>query len=538
MIGRLLSMLSGGLTESPGQLRRSSGFPILFSAIFLFVMAASFSACGEIEVDITGSAGTMVGDVYEDSIVSQAVSATAGEGSVAVSWAAVKGAASYNIYWSTSSGVTTAYSTKIEGAVSPYSHTSLSVAGDATYYYAVTAVVPTGEGGLSSEVSATPSVDSSVVPSGVSAAGGAGDVTISWTAVTGADSYNIYWGTSAGVTVSSGTKINGAVSPDTVSLSAGDDKHYFIVTSVSSRGESVGSTEVSATPAIWKTLSSMTIARSYPVSSVVDGKIYVIGGADYDNDTSTYNTSYDEVEEYDPSTDTWTLKTSMTNFRSHLISETVNGKIYAIGGLFYNFVTSWNEEYDPATDTWSSVTSMSTLRYAFCSAVVDGKIYAIGGIDTSSFLSSVEEYDPAADSWTPKASMSTARSYFTCSAVNGKIYAIGGWDGTDVLKTVEEYDPATNTWSTKTSLPFTRSDTASAIVDGKIYVFGGWSGSLYMSQVWEYDPVADDWSTKTSMPAKRSDTASAVVDGKIYLIGGWDGTGITSTVEVYAPSAD
>jgi hypothetical protein len=84
---------------------------------------------------------------------------------------------------------------------------------------------------------------------------------------------------------------------------------------------------------------------------------------------------------------------------------------------------------------------MPTGRTYFSTCAVNGKIYAIGGMD-SNHLSSVEEYDPATNTWTAKADMSTARSGLTTSAVNGKIYAIGGWVGySTVLSTVEEYDP-------------------------------------------------------------------------------------------------
>ena len=93
------------------------------------------------------------------------VSATAGNNLNTVSWDSATGATSYNLYWDTSSGVTTDGGTEITGVTSPYSHTSLT--GGTTYYYIVTAVsdgsvlsdtvyYSTGEGDASSEVSDTP----------------------------------------------------------------------------------------------------------------------------------------------------------------------------------------------------------------------------------------------------------------------------------------------------------------------------------------------------------------------------------------------
>jgi hypothetical protein len=80
--------------------------------------------------------------------------ATASNGQVNISWNAVSGATSYNIYWSTTSGVTKTSGTKITGATSPYSHTGLT--NGTTYYYIVTAVNSSGESVASVQVSATP----------------------------------------------------------------------------------------------------------------------------------------------------------------------------------------------------------------------------------------------------------------------------------------------------------------------------------------------------------------------------------------------
>jgi hypothetical protein len=82
------------------------------------------------------------------------VTATAGKGQVAVSWTAVSGAASYNIYWSATTGVTIASGTKVAGATSGQAISGLT--NGTTYYFIVTAVDAGGDGAASSEVSAKP----------------------------------------------------------------------------------------------------------------------------------------------------------------------------------------------------------------------------------------------------------------------------------------------------------------------------------------------------------------------------------------------
>jgi len=85
-------------------------------------------------------------------------------------------------------------------------------------------------------------------PTGVTASAGDGQVSISWSAVSGATSYNIYWSTTSGVTKTNGIKITGATNPYSHTGLTNDTTYYYIVTAVNSSRESVESEEVSTTP--------------------------------------------------------------------------------------------------------------------------------------------------------------------------------------------------------------------------------------------------------------------------------------------------
>lgn len=54
------------------------------------------------------------------------------------------------------------------------------------------------------------------------------------------------------------------------------------------------------------------------------------------------------------------------------------GKIYVIGGTYEGYHNT-NQEYDPSTNTWAVKTSMPTPRSNFGIAVYQNKIYCIGG---------------------------------------------------------------------------------------------------------------------------------------------------------------
>ena len=102
---------------------------------------------------------------YTQALAPTGLTATPLTTSVTLSWNSSNGASSYNIYWSYSLPVTTG-SNKIANVTSPYVQTNLF--SNTTYYYAVSAVVPTGlESDLSAPISTTtlsggPTVTSSV----------------------------------------------------------------------------------------------------------------------------------------------------------------------------------------------------------------------------------------------------------------------------------------------------------------------------------------------------------------------------------------
>ena len=95
---------------------------------------------------------------------------------------------------------------------------------------------------------ATTATSALSAPSGVTATLGWYQVAVDWTAVSGASSYTVYWGSSTGIT-SSSTAITG-ITDDNYTHTGLDNgtTYYYKVATVNSGGTGLLSSEVSATP--------------------------------------------------------------------------------------------------------------------------------------------------------------------------------------------------------------------------------------------------------------------------------------------------
>ena len=172
------------------------------------------------------------------------LSATPGNAQVSLSWTASSGATSYNVKRSTTSGGP--YTTVGNPTGTTFTNTGLT--NGTTYFYVVSAVNASGESGNSNQVSATPQGVAPAAPTGLTATPGNAQVSLSWTASSGATGYNVKRATVSGgpYTTVNPTPIAATSYTDTP-LTNGTT-YYYVVTAVNASGESGNSTQVSATP--------------------------------------------------------------------------------------------------------------------------------------------------------------------------------------------------------------------------------------------------------------------------------------------------
>lgn len=230
----------------------------------------------------------------------------------------------------------------------------------------------------------------------------------------------------------------------------------------------------------WTTKASMPTARQGLSAAAVGDVIYAMGGDNVATCGSCngFNTLA-TVEAYNRLTNTWSAKASMGLARQRFGAAVVNGTVYAIGGLVTDnsIVPAWVkstatvEAYNPTTNTWTAKTSMGNVRNDLRVVVLNGIIYAIAGRRDAfpTELLSVEAYDPVANSWTPKASLPAGNPVSSAAVVNGVIYVIRDYG--EALT----YNPVLNSWTVKTSMyrSFYEFNRAASVVNLTIYTMGG-----------------------------------------------------------------
>jgi N-acetylneuraminic acid mutarotase len=248
----------------------------------------------------------------------------------------------------------------------------------------------------------------------------------------------------------------------------------------------------------WTRKHDMPQAVHHTAQVGLNGKIYLFGGFAAVAGKAGYLPT-NNAWEYTPATDTWRALASMPTARGAEAAVTVNGLIYVVGGAGmhpgvapapFGFTGAHQsldavEEYNPASNTWRVRSPLPTARNHFSAlAAVDGKIYAIVGRVGSVYILDadstdlVEVYDVATNSWgTVGARMPVARSGGCFGVYNGDIYAAGGEyrDGhlIGAFTEFDVYHPRTNTWNVLPEMPVPRHGCSAAFIGNTFYIAAG-----------------------------------------------------------------
>lgn len=126
----------------------------------------------------------------------------------------------------------------------------------------------------------------------------------------------------------------------------------------------------------WETISNLPTPRVGSAVNILDNKIYVLGGLDQTEVSSSV------VEVYDLNTKTWSTLANMINARGYCAGFVNNSDIYVVGGLDkLSYTVANTERYSVNNNTWREVEPMNFARNSLTVRSVGHKGYAIGGIN-------------------------------------------------------------------------------------------------------------------------------------------------------------
>ena len=183
----------------------------------------------------------------------------------------------------------------------------------------------------------------------------------------------------------------------------------------------------------WETKTSLPTPRHDLGAQTVNGKIYTLSGIRREALFITLRFGVTEV--YDPADDSWTTKASILTSVWGYASTVVDNKIYVIGG--WNMTSSgWspaksNQVYDTETDTWRYRAASNVALGRSAAGTTTGdmapkRVYVLGGMDQYHISDLTQVYNPETNVWSFGKIMPTARYGLGVAVVNDEFYAIGG----------------------------------------------------------------------------------------------------------------
>jgi N-acetylneuraminic acid mutarotase len=189
---------------------------------------------------------------------------------------------------------------------------------------------------------------------------------------------------------------------------------------------------------MWETRNSCSSYGAYFSANVGNDEIFLIGGS-----LSPFNPwpTSDENRVYHPLNDTWAINKPLSTAVSHYASTVLDNKIYVIGGqdIEFNAIYNLNQVYDIETDTWSYKTPIPS-SLAGATACATSSFFAPKRIHVM-YADSHFVYDPEKDEWTTTIPMLTSRYNVGVAVVDDLIYVIGGYDGEKYRNENEKYTP-------------------------------------------------------------------------------------------------
>ena len=247
--------------------------------------------------------------------------------------------------------------------------------------------------------------------------------------------------------------------------------------------------------------------------------------------------------EYQPLTDTWTLKqavfdSQINDMAAGVLSDGVGSEIYLVGGRAPGASSATNivRVYDPIADVTPTVLTSDPWPVANTlpggAAVYNNRLYIFGGYEVGVGVKfQIWEFDPlrtAGTRWLLKnATLPSARAFIPTVALSNTIVLAGGatYDAASSTlqdsATVYRYDPVADTLTTVAPLLRATSHTQAVEVAEELWVLGGGvSPPAPYNMVQIYNPGSNTWRAGPPFTmARRNAAIGEAQDHEVFLAG-------------------
>lgn len=272
--------------------------------------------------------------------------------------------------------------------------------------------------------------------------------------------------------------------------------------------------------------------RSEASGFSINGKGYVCCGLD-SNDVC-----YKDLWEYDPVLNVWSQKANVPgSIRRAAFAFELNNMGY-VGGGIDNEIKSLGtllsdfHMYNPTTNSWTTKSTLPFALFRSASATYNNKAFVFCGANSWAGTSNVYQYDPLTDSWSnisyffgPPTSTG-GREGGVATTINNKIYFGMGKDDVWYQKDWWEFDPITYSWTRKADFPASGRTGAFAFTLNNTAIVGMGSDGIYNNDTWQYNNITNSWAYVASFSGDGRRNPAYFVIGNVGFMGsGNSGTG-------------
>ncbi len=286
----------------------------------------------------------------------------------------------------------------------------------------------------------------------------------------------------------------------------------------------------------WISAANMPAPRYGAASAVYNGKLYVFGGVDRDQNVCT------ETFAYDTQQGRWEMNHAPLPVpRRQAAAVTFHGKIYVIGGSDGSTTSDSVFVYKPDEETWELAGQLVRPREGCVAVVWRDNIYVLAGASVSAaqtdYLNDVEIFDTVVGRGVPVSITlpDPPRANLAAASFMGNLYVMGGmyFGPVDLVDMLGE----DGQWHRLPGLRTPRAFAATITTPEGLYVLGGegFSGPLRSVERLPATAPEGPFYYADSLNTARAEAAAGYVEGLLVVAGGRGTTDPLASVEQFFP---